>query len=50
MRFGGGLVSLCFLVSFPFTFGRGGVVGLLKWMWCKLFGIFADGVEKGRGF
>ena len=30
MRFGGGLVSLCFLVSFPFTFRQGCVVGLVE--------------------
>ena len=48
--FGGGLVSLCILSRFSFTFGGRCVVGLLNWMWCKLFGIFAEVVEKGRGF
>ena len=50
MGFGGGLVSLCILSRFSFTFGGRCVVGLLNWMWCKLFGIFAEVGEKGRGF
>ena len=41
--------SLLF-APFSFTFGGRCVVGLLNWMWCKLFGIFAEVVEKGRGF
>ena len=47
MGFGGWLVSLCILSRFSFTFGGRCVVGLLNWMWCKLFGIFAEVGGKG---
>ena len=50
---GGGaanLISVKFLPACEEALRKFWKLCRLKWMWCKLFGIFAEVVEKGRGF